>query len=180
MILELKHDKVICLFLRCSQDTSSKIDLAQVRHIILKVIRSLSEKMSLTDSTVDNISESIVYPHPQSFTSVEDSVKIPLPELVDVFRKPTNRRAYFLSDNKPVSLRELFHFEPYVFVESKKEAGKTPMKVKTIGKLCEIPELKPVKDDTISFTELQEIFQKYSVYSSSDLHPIFDHFVSST
>ena len=176
VILELKHDKVICLFLRCSQEISSKIDLAQVRHIVLKVIRSLSEKMSLTYSTVNNISESIVYPHPQSFSSMGDSVKIPLPELVNVFRKPTTKRAYFLSDNKPISLRELFHFEPYVFVQSKKEATSTTMNVKTIGELCEIPELKPVKDDTISFAELQEIFQKYSVYSANDLHPFFEHF----
>ena len=176
VILELKHDKVICLFLRCSQETSSKIDLAEVRHVVLKVIRSLSEKMSLTDST-DNISESIVYPHPQSFSSVEDSVKIPLPDLVDEFRKPIKNRAYFVSDNKPVYLRELFHFEPYVFVQSKEEADSTTTNVKIIGELCEIPELKQAKDDTISFTELQEIFQKYSVYSADDLHIIFDHFV---
>ena len=179
VILELKHDKVICVFLRCSQETSSKIDLAQVRHSVLKVIRSLSEKMSLTDST-SNISEYIVYPHPQSFSSVEESVKIPLPELADIFRKPTKQRAYFLSDNKPVSLRELFHFEPYVFVESKEETGCNTMNFKTNVELCEIPELKAVKYDTISFTELQEIFQKYSVYSTEYLRPIFEHFVVST
>ena len=172
VILELKHDKVICLFLRCTQEIFSKIELAQVRHVILKVIRSLHEKMSLSDST-SNISECIVYPHPQSFSLVPHSVKIPLPELKDIFRKPTNRRAYFLSDNKPVSLRELFHFEPYVFVESKKQTGSIPINYKTIGDLCEIPELTSAKDDTISFIKLQQIFQKYSVYSANDLHLIF-------
>ena len=176
VILELKHDKVICLFLRCRQETSSKIDLAQVRHVVLKVIRSLSEKMSLTDSTVDNISEYIVYPHPQSFTSVEDSVKVPLPELVDIFKKPTEQRAYFLSDNKPVFLKELFHFEPYVFVEFEEEASSTAMNFKTNVELCGIPELKEVKDDTVSFTKLQEIFQQYSVFSADYLHPIIEHF----
>ena len=176
VILELKHDKVICLFLRCSQEISSKIDMAQVRHSVLEVIRSLSENMRPTNST-SNISEYIVYPHPQSFSSVEDSVKIPLPDLVDEFRKPTKKRAYFVLDNKLVYLSELFHFEPYVFVQSKEEAGSTTTNVKIIGELCEIPELKPVKDDTISFTELQEIFQKYSVYSADDLYRIFDHFV---
>ena len=175
LILELKHDKVICLFLRCNQETSSKIDLAQVRQSVIKVIRSLSEEMSQTDST-SNISESIVYPHPQSFSSMEDCIKIPLPELVDIFRKPTNRRAYFLSDNKPVFLRQLFHFEPYVFLESKEEASSTAINFKTNVELCEIPELKAVKDDTVSFTELQEIFQQYSVYSADHLHPIFEHF----
>ena len=175
LILELKHDKVICLFLRCSQETSSKINLAQVRQSVIKVIRSLSEEMSLTDST-SNISECIVYPHPQSFSSVEESVKIPLPELVDIFRKPTKQRAYFLSDNKPVYLRELFHFEPYVFVESEEEASSTAMNSKANVELCEIPELKAVKDDTVSFTKLQEIFQQYSVYSADHLHPIFEHF----
>ena len=178
VILELKRDKVICLFLRCSLETSSKIDLAEVRHNILKVIRSLSEKMSLTDST-SNISESIVYPHPQSFSSVEDSVKIPLPELIDIFRKPTNKRAYFLLDNRPVTLRELFHFEPFVFVKSKEEASSSIMNVKNISELCEIPELKQVKDD-ISFTNLKEIFLRYSVYSANDLHPIFYHLDTST
>ena len=179
VILELKHDKVICIFLRCSQETSSKIDLAQVRHSVLKVIRSLSEKMSLTDST-SNISEYIVYPHPQSFSSVEESVKIPLPELVEIFRKPTKQRVYFLSDNKPVSLRELFHFEPYIFVQSKEEASSTTMSIKSNFELCEIPELKAVKDGSFSFTELQEIFQQYSVYSADHLHHIFEHFVNST
>ena len=82
-------------------------------------------------------------------------------------------------DNKPVSLRKLFHFEPYVFVKSKKEATSTKMNFKTNVELCDIPELKAV-NDTISFTELQEIFQKYSVYSTNDLHPIFEHFVNST
>ena len=169
VILELQQDKVICIFLRCSLETSSNIDLAQVRHVVLEVIRSLSEKMSLTDST-SSISESIVYPHPQSFSSVGKSVKIPLPQLIEIFRKPIKKRVYFLPDNKPVSLKELFHFEPYVFLESK-EATSTTRNIKTYGELCDILELK--LDDTISFTEFQGILQKYSVYSANDLHPIF-------
>ena len=108
---------------------------------------------------------------------MEDSIKIPLPDLVDELRKPTKKRAYFVSDNKLVYLSELFHFEPYVFVQSKEEAGSTTTNVKIISELCEIPELKQAKGDTISFTELQEILQKYCVYSADDLHPIFDHFV---
>jgi len=174
VILELKHDKVICILLRCRQEISSKIKMARVRHTILEVIHSLSKKTSPADSTeLESVSKYIVYPHPQSFSSMEDHKKIPLAEILNILKKPLKDRAYFLSDVEPHCLQDIFHFEPYAFVEST-EVAKNVMDVKITEHLRKIPELKAIED--ISYKKLQEILQIYSVYSTNDLRPIFEHF----